>query len=72
MMQKKIWKTSYHDNRIIDANTATLNNGVLRSNTVIILDINPDGNGMAEHLRDYISIIIEQYRDYCLDKMPCI
>ena len=53
MMQKKIWKMSNNDNRIIDANTATLNNGVLHNNTVVILDINPDGNGMAEHLRDH-------------------
>eukprot|EP00956_Cyclotella_meneghiniana_P006246 scaffold8150_cov69-Cyclotella_meneghiniana.AAC.7 len=58
------------DNRVIDSNTATLENGALYNNTVIIIDIKPDGrvgNGMAEHLRDSISFIIEQHRDH-LDK----
>jgi serine protease SohB len=46
---------------------ATLDNGLLYNKTLIILDIKPDarvGNGMAEHLRDTISFIIEQHRDH--------
>ncbi|KAL7483287.1 hypothetical protein ACHAW6_008936 [Cyclotella cf. meneghiniana] len=49
---------------------ATLDNGALYNKTVIIIDVKPDarlGNGMAEHLRDTVSFIIEQHRDH-LDK----
>ena len=55
-------KKLYHDNDV-----ATLDNGALYNKTVIILDIQPDarvGNGMAEHLRDTISFLIEQHRDH--------
>ena len=46
---------------------ATIANGELYNKTVIILDIQPDarvGNGMAEHLRDTVSFLIEQHRDH--------
>lgn len=49
---------------------ATLDSGALYNKTVIIIDVKPDarlGNGMAEHLRDTVSFIIEQHRDH-LDK----
>jgi signal peptide peptidase SppA len=45
----------------------TLANGALYNRTVIIVDMKPDsrvGNGMAEHLKDTVSFIIEQHRDY--------
>ena len=45
----------------------TLANGALYNRTVIIVDMKPDsrvGHGMAEHLRDTVSFIIEQHRDY--------
>jgi serine protease SohB len=45
----------------------TLSNGALYNRTVIIVDMKPDsrvGNGMADHLRDSVSFIIEQHRDY--------
>lgn len=44
-----------------------LSNGALYNRTVIIVDMKPDsrvGNGMADHLRDSVSFIIEQHRDY--------
>lgn len=44
----------------------SLGNGGLYNRTVIILDMKPDsrvGNGMAEHLRDTVSFLIEQHRD---------
>jgi serine protease SohB len=44
----------------------TLANGALYNRTVIIVDMKPDsrvGHGMAEHLRDSVSFIIEQHRD---------
>lgn len=65
---------SQRDNRVIDTSAATLDNGALYNNTVIIIDIKADGrvgNGMAEHLRDSISFIIEQHRDH-LDKRRVI
>ncbi|KAL3797136.1 hypothetical protein HJC23_000474 [Cyclotella cryptica] len=46
---------------------ATLDNGALYNKTVIIIDVKPDarvGNGMAEHLRDTVSFIIEHHRDH--------
>jgi serine protease SohB len=48
-------------------NGDTTNKNALYNNTVIIIDIKPDarvGNGMAEHLRDTVSFIIEQHRDH--------
>ena len=45
----------------------TISNGALYNRTVIIIDMKPDsrvGNGMADHLRDSVSFIIEQHRDY--------
>jgi hypothetical protein len=47
--------------------TASLDNGELYNKTVIIVDLKPDsrvGNGMAEHLRDTVSFLIEQHRDH--------
>jgi len=44
----------------------SLGNGALYNRTVIIVDMKPDsrvGNGMAEHLRDTVSFLIEQHRD---------
>ena len=45
----------------------SLGNGALYNRTVIVLDLKPDsrvGNGVAEHLRDAVSFIIEQHRDH--------
>ena len=58
-----------HDN----THMPTLQNGGLYNKTVIILDIKPDsrvGNGMAEHLRDTISFIIEQHRNHMDRRLP--
>ena len=58
--------TSTTDGQWFDA-TATIQNGALYNRTVILIDIKPDGrvgNGMAEHLRDTVSFIIEQHRDH--------
>ena len=45
----------------------SLGNGALYNRTVVILEMKPDsrvGNGMAEHLRDAVSFLIEQHRDH--------
>ena len=45
----------------------SLANGALYNRTVIIVDMKPDtrvGNGIAEHLRDTVTFLIEQHRDH--------
>jgi len=77
-VRKYRWKRIFHRRRkenmdsLIDSTTESmeppsLGNGELYNRTVIILDMKPDsrvGNGMAEHLRDTVSFLIEQHRDH--------
>lgn len=63
-----------HEDSTKTTSVPSIENGGLYNKTVIILDIKPDarvGNGMAEHLRDTVSFIIEQHRDH-LDKRRAV